>query len=118
MLHCSNFRHISRNLSLPKPFRTCQICFETAHTTIKCVAGESNHTSEEIVTVRQVGKKLEKSNSYLKKAKLNNFDRLEALIDAGSSCCLLKISVVLKFKQKPKSALSRLYGFGSQGCLQ
>ncbi|GBM92738.1 hypothetical protein AVEN_99291-1 [Araneus ventricosus] len=50
----------------------------------------------------------------MKKAKLNNCDNVQALIDTGSSCCLLKISVAQEFKLKPKPAVNKLYGFGNQ----
>ncbi|GBN98504.1 hypothetical protein AVEN_75960-1 [Araneus ventricosus] len=39
---------------------------------------------------------------------------MQALIDTGSSGCLLKISVAQKFKLKPKPAVNKLYSFGNQ----
>ncbi|GBM67080.1 Retrovirus-related Pol polyprotein from transposon 412, partial [Araneus ventricosus] len=51
---------------------------------------------------------------YLKKAKLNNFDPVQALIDTGSSCCLLKTSVAQKLKLKPEPTVNEIYGFGNQ----
>ncbi|GBM27635.1 hypothetical protein AVEN_49943-1 [Araneus ventricosus] len=63
---------------------------------------------------RQVGEKLEKSNSYLKKAKLNNCDKMQTLIDTGSSFCLLKISVAQELKMKLEPAVNKIYGFGNQ----
>ncbi|GBM45352.1 hypothetical protein AVEN_172971-1 [Araneus ventricosus] len=112
--NCSNFGHISRNCSLPKTVLTCREYNETGHKAINCVAKESNHSSNESLSVRRVGKNSEESNSYLKKAKLTNCDNVQALINTGSSCCLLKISVAQKFKLKPKPAVNKLYGFGNQ----
>ncbi|GBN22651.1 hypothetical protein AVEN_237337-1 [Araneus ventricosus] len=81
---------------------------------INCVAKESNHSSDESLSVRQVGEKLDKSNSFLKKAKLNNCDNVQALMDTGSSYCLLKISVAQKLKLKIERAVNKIYGFGNQ----
>ncbi|GBM47285.1 hypothetical protein AVEN_83608-1 [Araneus ventricosus] len=75
---------------------------------------EKNHSSDESLSVRQVREKLEKSNSFLKKAKFNNCDNVQALMNTGSSCCLLKISVVQKFKLKLERAVNKIYGFGNQ----
>ncbi|GBM07784.1 hypothetical protein AVEN_33080-1 [Araneus ventricosus] len=65
-------------------------------------------------TARQVGENSEDGNSYLKKAKLNNFDPVQALIDTGSSCCLLKTSVAQKLKLIPEPTVNEIYGFGNQ----
>ncbi|XP_035218711.1 uncharacterized protein LOC118191955 [Stegodyphus dumicola] len=54
------------------------------------------------------------SNSYLKKAKLNNSEEVQAIIDTGSSFCLLRTSVAQKLKVKPEPALNELYSFGNQ----
>ncbi|GBM45364.1 hypothetical protein AVEN_270678-1 [Araneus ventricosus] len=87
---------------------------ETGHKIINCVAKETNHASEESLSVRIVGDNSDGSNSYLKKAKVNNCDNVQALIDTGSSCCLLKISVAQKLKLKFERALNKIYGFGNQ----
>ncbi|GBM79789.1 hypothetical protein AVEN_29254-1 [Araneus ventricosus] len=112
--NCSNFGHISRNCSLTKSVLTCQECNETGHKAINCVNKESNLSIDESLSVRRVGENSKDSNSYLKKAKLNNCDNVQALIDTGSSYCLLNISVAQKFKLKPKPAVNKLYGFGNQ----
>ncbi|GBM82902.1 hypothetical protein AVEN_230469-1 [Araneus ventricosus] len=112
--NCSNFGHTSRIYSLPKSVLTCRECNETGHKAIHCVANESNDSSNGNLYVRQVGENSEESNSYLKKAKLNNFDNVQALIDTVSSCCLLKISVAQKFKLKPQPAVNKLYSFANQ----
>ncbi|GBL88574.1 hypothetical protein AVEN_195588-1 [Araneus ventricosus] len=113
--HCSNFGHIARNCSLPKSvFLTCREGNETGHKTINCVAEETNHSSEESLSVRLVGENSDESNSFLKKAKINNCDNVQALIDTGSSCCLLKISVAHKLKLKFERAVKKIYGFGNQ----
>ncbi|GBM89422.1 hypothetical protein AVEN_153444-1 [Araneus ventricosus] len=87
----SNFGHTARNCSLPKSVLTCRKCNETGHNAINCVAKESNHSSDETLSVRRVDKNSEESNKYLKKAKLNNCDNVQALIDTGSQFCLLKV---------------------------
>ncbi|GBN37491.1 hypothetical protein AVEN_36526-1 [Araneus ventricosus] len=112
--NCSNFGHIARNCLLPKSVLTCRECNETGHKAVNCVAKESNHSSDEILSVRQVCEKLEKSDSYLKKAKLNNCYNVQTLIDTGSSCCLLRISVAQKLKLKLERAVNKIYGFGNQ----
>ncbi|GBM06954.1 hypothetical protein AVEN_239662-1 [Araneus ventricosus] len=112
--NCSNFGHIAKNCSLPKSVLTCRDCNETGHKAINCVAKESNHSSDESLSVRRVGENSEESNSYLKKAKLNNCNNVQALIDTGSSCCLLKTSVAQKLKLKLESAVNKIYGFGNQ----
>ncbi|GBO03721.1 hypothetical protein AVEN_170585-1 [Araneus ventricosus] len=83
--HCSNFGHIARNCSLPKSVLTCRECNETGQKAINCVAKESKYSSDKSLSVRRVGENSEESNSYLKKAKLNNCDNVQALIDTGSS---------------------------------
>ncbi|GBL84486.1 hypothetical protein AVEN_117233-1 [Araneus ventricosus] len=50
--NCSNFGHIARNCSLPK---SCRECNETCHKAINCIAKESNHSSDESLSVRRVG---------------------------------------------------------------
>ncbi|GBN86719.1 hypothetical protein AVEN_204980-1 [Araneus ventricosus] len=112
--NCSNFGHIARNCSLPKSVLTCRECNVTDHKDINCVAKETNHSSGESLSVRRVGENSEESNSYLKKAKLNNCDMVQALIDTGSSCCLLKIPVAQKLKLKLERAVNKIYGFGNQ----
>ncbi|GBM63279.1 hypothetical protein AVEN_110959-1 [Araneus ventricosus] len=56
--NCTNFGYISRNFSLSKLVLTCRECNETGHKAINCVAKESNHSSDELLSVRQVGEKL------------------------------------------------------------
>nr|GBL65413.1 hypothetical protein AVEN_259502-1 [Araneus ventricosus]GBL65436.1 hypothetical protein AVEN_115477-1 [Araneus ventricosus] len=75
---------------------------------------ESNHSSDESLSVRQVGKNSEESNPYLQKAKLNNCESVQALIDTEGSCCLLKISVEQKLKLKFEPADNKIYSFGNQ----
>ncbi|GBO31004.1 hypothetical protein AVEN_157922-1 [Araneus ventricosus] len=112
--HCSNFGHIARNCSLPKSVLICREGNETGHKIINCVAKETNHSSEESLSVRLVGENSSQSNSFLKKAKINNCDNVQALIDTGSSCCLLKSSVAQKLKLKFEPAANKIYGFGNQ----
>ncbi|GBM16435.1 hypothetical protein AVEN_94930-1 [Araneus ventricosus] len=82
--NCSNFGHIARNRSLPKSVLTCRECNETGQEAINCVAKETNHSSDESLSVRRVGENSEESNSFLKKAKINNCDNVQALIDTRS----------------------------------
>ncbi|GBO09017.1 hypothetical protein AVEN_163739-1, partial [Araneus ventricosus] len=112
--HCSNFGHIARNCSLPKSVLTCREGNETGLKFINCVAKETNHASEESLSVRLVGENSGESNSFLKKAKINKCDNVQALIDTGSSCCLLKISVAQKLKLKFERAANKIYGFRTQ----
>ncbi|GBO14315.1 hypothetical protein AVEN_223155-1 [Araneus ventricosus] len=112
--HCSNFGHIARNCSLSKLVLTCREGNETGHKIINCVAKETIHASEESLSDRLVGENSDASNSFLKKAKINNCDNVQALIDTGSSCCLLKISVAQKLKLKFERAVNKIYGFGNQ----
>ncbi|GBM26216.1 hypothetical protein AVEN_22778-1 [Araneus ventricosus] len=112
--HCSNFGHIARNCSLPKSVLICREGNETGHKIINCVAKETNHSSDESLSVRLVGENSDESNSFLKKAKINNCDNVQALIDTGSSCCLLKISVAQKLKLKFERAVNKIYSFGNQ----
>ncbi|GBM58667.1 hypothetical protein AVEN_271781-1 [Araneus ventricosus] len=111
---CSNFGHITRNCSLLKSVLTCREYDETDHKAINCVAKETNHSSGESLSVRRVGENSEESKSFLKKAKINNGDNVQALIDTGSSCGLLKISVAQKLKLKLERAVNKVYGFGNQ----
>ncbi|GBM91461.1 hypothetical protein AVEN_52161-1 [Araneus ventricosus] len=76
--HCSNFGHIARNCSLPKSVLTCREGNETGLKIINCVAKETNHASEESLSVRLVGENSGESNSFLKKAKINNCDNVQA----------------------------------------
>ncbi|GBM61465.1 hypothetical protein AVEN_96574-1 [Araneus ventricosus] len=112
--HCSNFGHIARNCSIPKSVLTWREGNETGHKIINCVAKETNHASEESLSVKLVGDNSDESNSFLKKAKINNCDNVQALIDTGSSCCLLKISVAQKLKLKFERAVNKIYSFGNQ----
>ncbi|GBO27425.1 hypothetical protein AVEN_269406-1 [Araneus ventricosus] len=81
--NCSNFGHIARNCLMPKSVLTCRECNETGYKTINCVAKETNHSSEESLSVKLVGEISDDSNSFLKKAKVNNCDNVKALIDTG-----------------------------------
>ncbi|GBM16502.1 hypothetical protein AVEN_148889-1 [Araneus ventricosus] len=112
--NCSNFGHIARNCSLPKSVLICREGNETSHKILNCAAKETNHSSEESLSVRLVGENSGESNLFLKKAKINNCDNVQALIDTGSSCCLLKISVAQKLKLKFERAANKIYGFGNQ----
>ncbi|GBM33534.1 hypothetical protein AVEN_123381-1 [Araneus ventricosus] len=53
--HCSNFGHIARNCSIPKSVLTCREGNETGLKIINCVAKETNHSSDESLSVRRVG---------------------------------------------------------------
>ncbi|GBM21662.1 hypothetical protein AVEN_47982-1 [Araneus ventricosus] len=86
------------------------MCNKTGNIAKNCVIKTINHS----LSVRQVGENSEEGNSYLKKAKLNNFYPVQALIDTGSSCCLLKTSVAQKLKLKPEPTVKEIYGFGNQ----
>ncbi|GBN30311.1 hypothetical protein AVEN_87015-1 [Araneus ventricosus] len=112
--NCSKYGHIARNSSLPKSVLICREGNETDHKIINCVAKETNHSSDESLSVRLVGENSDESNSFLKKAKINNCDNVQALIDTGSLCCLLKISVAQKLKLKFEHAVNKIYGFGNQ----
>ncbi|GBL87280.1 hypothetical protein AVEN_270543-1 [Araneus ventricosus] len=112
--HCSNVGHIARNCSIPKSVLTCREGNETGHKIINCVTKKTKHAGEESSSVRLVGDNSDESNSFLKKAKINNCDNVQALIDTGSSCCLLKISVAQKLKLKFERAANKIYGFGNQ----
>ncbi|GBN73238.1 hypothetical protein AVEN_194980-1 [Araneus ventricosus] len=103
-----------KELFAAKSVLTCRECNETGYKAINCAAKESKYSSDESLSVRRVGENSEESNSYLKKAKLNNCDNVQVIIDTGSSCCLLKISVAQKFKLKLEPAVNKLYGFGNQ----
>ncbi|GBN13618.1 hypothetical protein AVEN_141342-1 [Araneus ventricosus] len=82
--NCSKFGHIARNCSLPKSVLICREGNEIGQKIINCVAKETNHSSDESLSVRLVGENSDKSNSFLKKAKINNCDNVQALIDTGS----------------------------------
>ncbi|GBM10936.1 hypothetical protein AVEN_171423-1 [Araneus ventricosus] len=112
--HCSNFGHIARNCSIPKSVLTCRESNETGLKIINCVAKETNKSSDESLSVRLVGENSDENNSFLKKAKINNCDNVQPLIDTGSSCCLLKISIAQKLKLKLERAVNKIYGFGNQ----
>ncbi|GBL99224.1 hypothetical protein AVEN_140686-1 [Araneus ventricosus] len=99
---------------MPKSVLICREGNETGHKIINCVAKETNHAREESLSVRLVGENSDGSNSFLKETKINNCDNVQSLIDTGSSCCLLKISVAQKFKLKFESAVNKIYGFGNQ----
>ncbi|GBO28519.1 hypothetical protein AVEN_59835-1 [Araneus ventricosus] len=112
--NCSKFGHIARNCSLPNSILICREGNETGHKIINCVAKETNHSSDESFPVRRVGENSEESNSFSKKAKINNYDNVQALIDTRSSCCLLKISIAQKLKLKLERTFNKIYGFGNQ----
>ncbi|GBM41058.1 hypothetical protein AVEN_180961-1 [Araneus ventricosus] len=112
--NCSKFGHISKDCLIPKPLITCRVCNKTGHIAKNCVVKTINHSNDKILSFRQVGENSEESNSYLEKAKLNNFDPVQALIDTGSSCGLLKTSVAQKLKLKPEPTVNEIYGFGNQ----
>ncbi|GBM38500.1 hypothetical protein AVEN_24592-1 [Araneus ventricosus] len=112
--NCSNFGPISKDCPLPKPLTTCRKCNKTGHKDKICVVKGINHSNDRSLSVRQVGENSEESNSYLKKAKHNNFDPVQALIDTKSSCCLLRTSIAQKLKLKPEPAINKIYSFGNQ----
>ncbi|GBL76700.1 hypothetical protein AVEN_53391-1 [Araneus ventricosus] len=107
--NCSKFRHIVRNCSLLKSVLTFREYSETDHKDINCVAKETNHSSDESLSVRRVGENSEKSNSFLKKAEINNCGNMQALIDTGSLGCLLMISIAQKLKLKFERAVNKIY---------
>ncbi|KFM72496.1 Retrovirus-related Pol polyprotein from transposon 17.6, partial [Stegodyphus mimosarum] len=112
---CNNFGHISKDCPLPKPVVICRKCNKTGHKAKNCVTkADNNHSNDKNYSIEQVSENSEESNSYLKKAKLNNSEEVQALIDTGSSCCLLRTSVAQKLKVKPEPAVNELYGFGNQ----
>ncbi|KFM69702.1 hypothetical protein X975_13656, partial [Stegodyphus mimosarum] len=53
-------------------------------------------------------------NRYLKYAHINNGEEMTAIIDMGSSSCLLKQSVARKLNLIIKPDVEALFGFGNQ----
>ncbi|GBN35779.1 hypothetical protein AVEN_79531-1 [Araneus ventricosus] len=70
--NCSNFGY----MSLPKTVLTCRECNETGHKDINCVAKESNHSSDESLSVRRVGE-----NSDERCPALTSIGRIKADIE-------------------------------------
>ncbi len=112
--NCNNFGHISKDCILPRPVITCRKCNKTGHKAKNCFSkNENNYTNDKSLSFRQ-DENTEESSSYIKKAKLNSCDEVQALIDTGSSCCLLRFSVAQKLKLKIEPVVNELYGFGNQ----
>ncbi|GBN38650.1 hypothetical protein AVEN_115560-1 [Araneus ventricosus] len=64
---------------LLKSVLTCLDYDEMDHKAINCVTKETNHSSDESLFVRLIAENSEESNSFLKKAKINNCDNVQAL---------------------------------------
>lgn len=108
---CHSRGHVARNCPVPREIK-CYRCNEVGHIATNC-SKPKNLSNADIKFLEPESEN--NVNKYCKKIKIGNVDNLHALIDSGSSDCLIKASLVLENDFKFIRISSSLVGFGRIG---
>ncbi|UYV75158.1 hypothetical protein LAZ67_12002698 [Cordylochernes scorpioides] len=90
--NCNQFGHIARDCPVPKATLTCRGCGQTGYKERNCTRPKEG----------------------LKDAKIDNKETVKAMIDTGSSSCLLRESVARRINVDIEPDATSLYGIGNQ----
>ena len=102
---CNEFGHISKDCIYP-----CKKCGERGHVKKNCP--KNSEPRRENLNVYAT-KESVAPDKYLREGKINN-QTVSALIDTGSSSCLMKSTVAKRLGLNVSQCKKDLYSFGSQ----
>ncbi|UYV69772.1 hypothetical protein LAZ67_7000699, partial [Cordylochernes scorpioides] len=109
--NCNQFGHIARDCPVPKATLTCRGCGQTGHKERNCTRPKEGL---KVANLEVEGLKTVPPDVYLKDAKIDNKKTVKAMIDTGSSSCLLRESVARRINVDIEPDSTSLYGIGNQ----
>ncbi|UYV65964.1 hypothetical protein LAZ67_3006014 [Cordylochernes scorpioides] len=109
--NCNQFGHIARDCPVPKATLTCRGCGQTGHKERNCTRPKEGL---KVANLEVEGLKTVPPDVYLKDAKIDNKETVKAMIDTGSSSCLLRESVARRINVDIEPDSTSLYGIGNQ----
>ncbi|UYV68120.1 hypothetical protein LAZ67_5003109 [Cordylochernes scorpioides] len=109
--NCNQFGHIARDCPVPKATLTCRGCGQTGHKEINCTRPKEGL---KVANLEVEGLKTVPPDVYLKDAKIDNKETVKAMIDTGSSSCLLRESVARRINVDIEPDSTSLYDIGNQ----
>ncbi|UYV70924.1 hypothetical protein LAZ67_8001121, partial [Cordylochernes scorpioides] len=109
--NCNQFGHIARDCPVPKATLACRGCCQTGHKERNCKRPKEGL---KVANLEVEGLKSAPPDVYLKDAKIDNKETVKAMIDTGSSSCLLRESVARRINVDIEPDSTSLYGIGNQ----
>ncbi|UYV69407.1 hypothetical protein LAZ67_6003487 [Cordylochernes scorpioides] len=105
--NCNQFGHIARDCPVPKATLTCRGCGQTGHKERNCTRPKEGL---KVANLEVEGLKTVPPDVYLKDANIDNKETVKAMIDTGSSSCLLRESVARRINVDIEPDSTSLYG--------
>ncbi|GFT94341.1 uncharacterized protein NPIL_178011 [Nephila pilipes] len=102
---CNKFGHVLRDCPFP-----CTLCGESGHTKKYCTKNKNEPRAN---TLSVCDRESSSPNRYLRTAHINNHE-VTALLDTGSSSCLLKESAAANLGLEISPCKTNIFSFGNQ----
>ncbi|UYV70228.1 hypothetical protein LAZ67_7002244 [Cordylochernes scorpioides] len=109
--NCNQFGHIARDCPAPRTTLTCRGCGQTGHKERNCTRPKEGL---KVANLEVEGLETVPPDVYLKDVKIDNKETVKAMIDTGSSSCLMRESVARRISVDIKPDSTSLYGIGNQ----
>ncbi|UYV64551.1 hypothetical protein LAZ67_3001165, partial [Cordylochernes scorpioides] len=109
--NCNQFGHITRDCPAPRTTLTCRGCGQTGHKERNCTRPKEGL---KVANLEVEGLETVPPDVYLKDVKIDNKETVKAMIDTGSSSCLLRESVARRISVDIEPDSTSLYGIGNQ----
>ncbi|UYV68110.1 hypothetical protein LAZ67_5003085 [Cordylochernes scorpioides] len=109
--NCNQFGHIARDCPAPRTTLTCRGCGQTRHKERNCTRPKEGL---KVANLEVEGLETVPPDVYLKDVKIDNKETVKAMIDTGSSSCLMRESVARRISVDIEPDSTSLYGIGNQ----
>ncbi|UYV66538.1 hypothetical protein LAZ67_4002004, partial [Cordylochernes scorpioides] len=109
--NCNQFGHIARDCPAPRTTLTCRGCGQTGHKERNCTRPKEGL---KVANLEVEGLETVPPDVYLKDVKIDNKETVKAMIDTGSSSCLMRESVARRINVDIEPDSTSLYGIGNQ----
>ncbi|UYV60884.1 hypothetical protein LAZ67_1002667 [Cordylochernes scorpioides] len=109
--NCNQFGHIARDCPAPRTTLTCRGCGQTGHKERNCTRPKEGL---KVANLEVEGLETVPPDVYLKNVKIDNKETVKAMIDTGSSSCLMRESVARRISVDIEPDSTSLYGIGNQ----
>ncbi|UYV79686.1 hypothetical protein LAZ67_18000268, partial [Cordylochernes scorpioides] len=109
--NCNQFGHIARDCPAPRTTLTSRGCGQTGHKERNCTRPKEGL---KVANLEVEGLETVPPDVYLKDVKIDNKETVKAMIDTGSSSCLMRESVARRISVDIEPDSTSLYGIGNQ----
>ncbi|UYV72237.1 hypothetical protein LAZ67_9002287, partial [Cordylochernes scorpioides] len=109
--NCNQFGHIARDCPAPRTTLTCRGCGQTGHKERNCTRPKEGL---KVANLEVEGLETVPPDVYLKDVKIDNKETVKAMINTGSSSCLMRESVARRISVDIEPDSTSLYGIGNQ----